>query len=112
VEHPSASGTAHPYYGGPDICVVSRNQTIEPVLTRAPLLCVEILSKDDTLRSMQDRIDDYLALGVPNIWILDPIARRAHVCSRAVLTEPEGRTLAVASSEIRIPLDELFSELD
>jgi Uma2 family endonuclease len=50
-----------------NVCVISRNQPGEPVFTKSPLICVEILSKDDTMRNMQDRIDDYVALGVPNI---------------------------------------------
>ena len=54
-------------YRIPDVCVISRDQPIEPVY-----LCVEILSKDDTLRSMQERVDDYPAFCVPNIWALDP----------------------------------------
>lgn len=59
-----------------DIAVISRDHPIQPVFKTPPLLCVEVLSKDDTLRSMQDRIDDYLAFGVPNIWVLDPVKRR------------------------------------
>jgi Uma2 family endonuclease len=96
----------------PDVCVLSRDQELEPVFTRPPLLCVEILSKDDSLQSMQDRVDDYLSFGVPNVWILDPAQRRAYVCSRGCFQEPEGRILEVPSSEIRIPLDSLFAELD
>lgn len=61
----------------PDVCVISRDQVIEPVFKRPPLICIEVLSKDDTLSSMQERIDDYQAFGVPNIWILDPVKRRA-----------------------------------
>lgn len=72
-----------------DVCVISRDQPIEPVFTSPPLICIEVLSKDDTLRSMQARIDDYLAFGVPNIWILDPATRRAYVCSERGLCEPE-----------------------
>jgi Uma2 family endonuclease len=56
----------------PDVCVISRDQAIEPVFAKPPLVCIEVLSKDDALRSMQARIDDYRAFGVPNIWILDP----------------------------------------
>jgi Uma2 family endonuclease len=96
----------------PDVCVISRDQEIEPVFTRPPLICIEVLSKDDTLRGMQDRVDDYLAFGVPNIWILDPVGRRAYVCTRGDFREPEGGILDVASSPIRIRLDELFRELD
>lgn len=96
----------------PDVCVISRDQVIEPVFTRPPLICIEVLSKDDTLRSMQERIDDYQAFGVPNIWILDPVKRRAYVCTGGDFREPAEGTLTVASSPIRISLHELFTELD
>ena len=96
----------------PDISVVSRDQAIEAVFTHPPLACIEILSKDDTLRSMQDRIDDYLELGVANIWILDPVSRRAYVCTRGGLQEPAGGVLEAAESGILILLDEVFGDLD
>ncbi len=48
----------------PDVCVISRDQPIEQVIVHAALICIEVLSKDDTLRSLQDRIDDYLNFGV------------------------------------------------
>ncbi len=37
----------------------------EQVLTSPPFICIEVLSKDDTLANMQERIDDYLKFGVP-----------------------------------------------
>jgi len=99
-------------YRIPDVSVISRDQDKELVFTRPPLVCIEILSKDDSLRSMQDRVDDYLNFGVPNIWILDPAVRRAWVCSRGKFQEPENGVLEVPNSPIRIPLDELFADLD
>jgi Uma2 family endonuclease len=99
-------------YRIPDVCILSRDQQLEPVFTKPPLVCIEILSKDDSLRSIEDRVDDYLNFGVPNVWILDPVKRRAYVCSRGRFEEPQGGILEVPSSEIRIPLDSLFAELD
>lgn len=96
----------------PDICVISRDQKIESVFTKPPLVCIEVLSKDDTLRSMQDRIDDYLTFGVSNIWIVDPVAQRAYVCSRNGLHEPEGSVLRAVGSAIEVSLPELFAELE
>jgi Uma2 family endonuclease len=96
----------------PDVCVIPRDQQIEPVFTRPPLICIEILSKDDTLRSMQARIDDYLAFGVPSIWILDPVAQRAYVCSRKGLTEPDDKVLRASGSSVEISLPELFQQLE
>jgi Uma2 family endonuclease len=96
----------------PDVCVVPREQEPEAVFTRPPLICIEVLSKDDTLRGMQERVDDYRAFGVPNIWILDPAKRRAYVCMLGDFREPSAQVLEVANSPIRIPLAELFSDLD
>ena len=96
----------------PDICVISRDQAIEPVFTRPPLICIEVLSKDDTLRGMQERVDDYHAFGVQNVWILDPVKHRAYVCAGGDFREPADGKLEVVSSPIRISLHELFAELD
>ena len=96
----------------PDVCVVSREQEIEAVFTRPPLLCIEVLSKDDTLRSMQDRVDDYRAFGVSHIWVLDPVKRRAYVCTHGDFREPEGQKLEIALSPSSISLPDLFAELD
>jgi Uma2 family endonuclease len=96
----------------PDVCVVTREQELEQVFTKPPLICIEVLSKDDTLRSMQERVDDYRAFGVANIWLLDPVKRRAYVCQHGDFREPEGEILAVADTAIRIPLSELFADLD
>ena len=98
-------------YRIPDVCVLDRDQPIEPVFTRPPLICIEILSKDDSLRSVRERVDDYLNFGVPNVWILDPEPRKAYVCSRTGFQEPEGGVLEVAGSPIRVPLAEIFAEL-
>ena len=97
----------------PDLCVVSRKQKLEAVFTEPPVICVEILSKQDTLQSLQDRIDDYRFFGVPNIWILnpDPAKPRAYVCILGGFREPEDGVLEVPGSPIRIPIKDLFSEL-
>jgi Uma2 family endonuclease len=96
----------------PDFCIISRDQPIEPVFTRPPLVCIEVLSKDDTLRGLEDRVDDYIALGVGNIWVLDPEKRRAYICTKGSFKEPEEGILAVSGSPIRIPLRDLFADLD
>src|ERR1017187_1889638 len=96
----------------PDVCVRRRDQPIEPVFTQPPLVCIEILSKDDRLRDMQERVDEYLNFGVPNVWILDPVLRKAYVCTQNGFLEPEGGILQAAGSAIRVPLAEVFAELD
>jgi Uma2 family endonuclease len=96
----------------PDICIISRDLPVEQIITHPPLICIEVLSKDDTLRGMQSRVDDYLDFGVADVWIIDPESRRAYVCDRTGFHEPESYVLTVANSPIEVPLAELFSELD
>src|SRR5664279_6298061 len=44
----------------PDVSVLRADQPREPIITTPPLILIEVLSKDDTLRSMRERVDDYL----------------------------------------------------
>src|SRR5579864_3776552 len=48
----------------PDICIVAGSKPTEQILTNPPIICIEILSKDDRISAMQERISDYLKFGV------------------------------------------------
>ncbi len=56
----------------PDVMVLPDDAPYETVIRQAPLLCIEILSKDDSMKSIMGRIHDYLQMGVPTCWIVDP----------------------------------------
>ena len=56
----------------PDLCVLHRSASKDPIVRIAPLLCIEILSKDDTLSELQNRMDDYASLGTQSLWAIDP----------------------------------------
>ena len=96
----------------PDVCVLRRSDPVEPIVHKAPLVCIEVLSPEDTLSRLQARIDDYAAIGVENIWVLDPLRRRAYSASVRGLQEPADRILTVSGTPIRIALDDLFAEYD
>ena len=95
----------------PDVAVLSSNQPLEPIITTPPLILIEVLSKDDSLRSRRERVDDYLNFGVMHVWILDPASKRAYVCSQTGFQEPEQGTLVVPNTPIRLVLSELFDEI-
>ncbi len=88
------------------------DQPREPIITEPPLILIEVLSKDDTLRSMRERVDDYLNFGVRYVWIVDPASRRAYVCSPTAFQEPEHGVLAVPNTPIRLVLSELFAQVE
>jgi Uma2 family endonuclease len=60
----------------PDVVVVRTPIPDEEVFTSPPYLCVEVMSPDDTVSAMQERLDEYLGFGVPNVWVIDPWKHR------------------------------------
>ncbi len=96
----------------PDVTVLRSDEPQEPIVTTPPLILIEVLSKDDTLRSMRERVDDYLNFGVQHVWTLDPGTRRAYVCSRTGFQEPESGVLTVPGTPIRLVLSELFRQIE
>lgn len=95
----------------PDITVLKADQPREAIVAVPPLILIEILSKDDSLRSMQERVDDYLHFGVEHVWILDPALRRAYICSATGFQEPQSGFLGVSGTPIRLNLAELFDQV-
>jgi Uma2 family endonuclease len=91
----------------PDVCVVSGSEPQEQVFTSPLFLCIEILSKDDRMTEMQERIHDHLSFGVRYVWIPDPRTRQAYVHTSASSHEVKD-ALRTESPDIVVPLAELF----
>lgn len=91
----------------PDISVVVGPLPTTPVLREPPFLCIEILSRDDSMNDMQERIDDYLAFGVPHVWVVNPRKWRAFQYSGDGMREAKDGILRTANPAIVVPLLEL-----
>jgi Uma2 family endonuclease len=104
--------TSARHYRIADICVVRRETPFEPIVRTAPLLCVEILSRDDTMSEIQERVEDYQAMGVSAIWVVDPRRRRAYEALPSGALQPVSSELTVAATSIRVPVADIFAELD
>lgn len=96
----------------PDLAILRNDAPRERILSHPPLLVIEILSPEDRLSRFQVRIDDYLALGVENIWIFDPDTRRAWTADGEGLHLVQNSELVVWGTPICVVLGELFAELD
>jgi Uma2 family endonuclease len=59
-------------YRIPDVTVLDRANQREEVVTVAPLAVFEVLSPDDRMQEMYEKLDDYAKMGIPQIWIVDP----------------------------------------
>jgi Uma2 family endonuclease len=93
----------------PDVCLVLLSEPVEQILSRPPLACIEILSPEDTLRRMQERIDDYREFGVANIWVLDPAKQRGYDCNSSGFLD--ATEFAISGTSIRLVLSELFAKI-
>lgn len=96
----------------PDVCVVLGAKPAEQILTTPPLICVEILSKDDRMSAMQERISDYLQFGVRYVWVVDPRTRRAWIHTKDGSHEAKDGILRTENPAIELPLPEIFQALE
>jgi Uma2 family endonuclease len=90
----------------PDVMVVSADAPNEAVVVTPPLLCIEVLSPSDSLNRIWDRTQDYLSIGVPICWILDPAAHRAWTVTSAGMVEAQDGILR--AGEIAMPLADVL----
>jgi len=78
-------------------------------LTRAPFICIEVLSPEDRMIRVEKRIDDYLGMGVAYLWVVDPQTRKAFSATAATgLCEVKSGVLKTENPELEVPLAELF----
>jgi Uma2 family endonuclease len=93
----------------PDVCVVL-GEPDGQVFRRPPFVCIDILSKDDRMIQMRDRIDDYLTMGVQYVWLFDPSGQRVYVATPAAgLHEIKGNVLRTENPSLELPLSEVFA---
>lgn len=95
----------------PDICVMLKAQRPEPVLTTPPFLCIEILSSEDRMSRVIERVKEFLSFGVKHVWVVDPQTRTAYSYTKEEGHEVQ-KELKTADPEISISLADLFSEMD
>ena len=65
----------------PDVCVCAASSSDTRIVTTPPLVVVEVLSPEDRIANYQQRIADYLGMGVRGVWVIDPETRNGWDCS-------------------------------
>ncbi len=97
-------------YRIPDVSVFRREIPIAQVFTHPQLIAIEVLSPEDRHSRMQEKIEDFIAFGVANVWVIDPWSREAWDCSKGDWIRSE--RFAVAGTEIYLSLPEVFYQID
>ena len=68
----------------------------------SPNALIEVLSPDDSCAELMSRFADYANMGVPHIWLVDPIARRFSIYREGSL---------IASPRLELPQHSVVIEL-
>jgi Uma2 family endonuclease len=91
----------------PDITVIAGPLPSTPILREPPFLCIEILSKGDSIDDVQDRVDDYLSFGVPHVWVVNPRKLRAFHYTPDGMREAKDSILRTTNPDIVVPIADL-----
>ena len=88
----------------PDVTIVRGQKPAGRIITSPPEVAVEVLSPDDRIAVIQERIDDYLDFGIPCVWVIDPETRRAWIHTRAGSREAKDGILRNPAGDLAVPL--------
>ncbi|WP_180539724.1 Uma2 family endonuclease [Nevskia soli] len=91
----------------PDVTVLVGPRPAGGIVTDPPFLCIEILSPEDRIREMRERVDDYLNFGVRYVWVIDPVIRRASIYSGQGVREVHDGVFSTESPNIVVRLADL-----
>jgi Uma2 family endonuclease len=83
-------------YRIPDVAVFTESQ--QPVPDTPPLIAIEILSKDDRHSDVMQKLEEYLAWGIANIWVVDPITKRFSAYTHLGLQNVSSFSLSTCSA--------------
>ena len=99
-------------YRVPDVCVRLLSAPSEQIVRTAPLLCIEVLSPDDRMNRVRERVREFLQMGVAEVWVVDAEARSLTVCAGATMVEHTTGGVRVPETPIVLELAEIFKALD
>jgi Uma2 family endonuclease len=95
-----------------DFALLRADAPREKVTLTPPLLCIEVLSPEDRVSRAKLVLADYLAMGVSNIWLIDPLKRTAFTFDATGLHGADPTRLTVPNTPIHLDLTEAFAAID
>ena len=96
-------------YRIPDLAVWRGGDPIQQDIPEtSPFLAIEILSPDDRMISMMEKVQEYLNAGVEFVWIIDPYDGKAMVCTHEHPAPQLTEILRAHNPEIEIALAEVL----
>jgi len=105
---------------GADVAFFAASQLMDGKLPRGqsglvPVLAVEVLSPSNSWTQMRRKIDEYLAVGVREVWIVDPEARTVETFRTDSAPQLHRQAMVLTSpdlAEFSVPVVELFAGVE
>jgi Uma2 family endonuclease len=92
-------------YRIPDVWVFWPSEPIE-VPDSPPLIAIEVLSTDDRLTEIREKLEEYRAWGVPHVWLVDPHSERLYICDSGL---KEVKSFAIPELDIELAATQIFN---
>jgi Uma2 family endonuclease len=70
-----------------------------------PFIAIEVLSVDDRLSAVREKLEEYRAWGVPHVWLVDPHSQRLYTCHSGLTEVP---TLQIPELDIELKPTDVF----
>ncbi|MBZ5677524.1 MAG: Uma2 family endonuclease [Acidobacteriia bacterium] len=87
-------------YRIPDVAVFYPKEPQERVPATPPFVAIEILSPDDRMTDVRNKLAEYRAWGVNYVWLVDPHSKRMYTCNEE-LTEVSGLQITELGLELK-----------
>ena len=93
----------------PDVTIVKGGMPSGRIITAPPEVVVEVLSPEDRAADILDKIADYLAFGIPCVWVIRPETRQAWIHTSEGAREVKDGVLRNPAGDVVIPLAAIFA---
>ena len=96
-------------YRLPDVCSLLEAPHSR-FLIDAAYLVIEVLSPDDRMSALIEKLQEYHRKGVKNIWVFDPRLHQMFDYDGSSLREVSGDSIRTADGQVELTAAEIFAE--
>jgi Uma2 family endonuclease len=103
------SRTSNTRFRLPDVAVTLRMPEGR-FITEAPYIAIEILSEEDRVTRLIEKLKEYATMGVPNIWVFDPRLKQMFTFHSNGLHEVGGDRISTGEPRFELTREEVFQD--